>query len=405
MNNKIITYIIGEFPSHTETFILKEMLFINKSFPLYIIVLKKGKLILNRSIYKELEDRLIYISPLLFIKSIGNHFIYTFKNKYLLQECKDILINILKGNIIICLRKVKLLLISLSILKEIKQKAISHIHSHFANFPTDVAMLVSRLSGIPFSFTAHANDIYVKPYNLAQKINEAKFVTTCTFYNKKWLDNIAFDKDKIHLLYHGVDLDYWQHNSSLNKELKQKQVLFVGRLVKKKGVIYLLKAIEQLIKEKYEIHLIIAGRGKEEQKLKKFCKLHGLSTDVTFLGWKNSEQIKKLFTYSDVLVLPSNIASDGDRDGIPNIILEAMASGLPVISTPVSGITEVIQHNHNGLLVPERNVKQLANSILGIINNQSLRNTICYNGLYTILEKFDSRKCNILLRDLIEKKL
>jgi glycosyltransferase involved in cell wall biosynthesis len=381
--------------------------FINKSFPLYIIALKKGKTTGNKSEYKELEDKLIYLTPFILVKSVGYSFISLFTGKQVLRNLlKTILSDILKVNIIRSLHRIKLLLTGLCIAKLIKQKLITHIHSHFANYPTDIAMLVAKLSGIPFSFSVHANDIYVNPQALRLKISESKFVTTCTQYNKKCLDNLvpASEKDKIHLLYHGVDLAYWQSNLSSNRR-ERKQILFIGRLIEKKGVIYLLEAVELLKKEKQAIHLLIVGKGKDEQKLKDFCHSHELSKNVTFLGWQNSHQIKDLFLCSALLVLPSVIASDGDRDGIPNVILEAMASGLPVVSTPVSGITEVIQHEYNGWLVPERDVNQLADSILALTNDEEQRNLLCNNAFHTISEKFDSKKCTVLLKNLFESKL
>jgi len=406
MNRGAIAYILAEFPSYTETFILKETLFINKSFPLYIIALKKGKTTVNKSEYRELEDSLIYITPFILVKSIGYCFLSSFRAKNVSKEWKNIFDSILKVNIINTLHHIKSLLTGLYISKLIKQKPIGHIHSHFANYPTDIAMVVSKFSGIPFSFSAHANDIYVNPKELTRKITESKFVTTCTQYNKKWLDNLVIisERNKIHLIYHGVDLEYWQYNLTKNRQ-EQKQILFIGRLIEKKGIIYLLEAVEQLKKKNHEIHLVIVGKGKDEQKLKNFCHSRELSKNVSFLGWQNPQQIKTLFDCSNIFVLPSVIASNGDRDGIPNVILEAMASGLPVITTPISGITEVIQHNYNGLLVPERDVNQLVDSILTLIYDEILRNSLRNNGLQTIIEKFDSEKCNMLLQDLFEKEI
>jgi glycosyltransferase involved in cell wall biosynthesis len=401
MNNRVIAYILAEFPSYTETFILKEMLFINKSFPLCAIALKKGKTIVNESEYKEFN--LIYITPFVLVKSIGYSFISLFKEKQVLRKWKNIFDNILKVNIINSLHQIKLLLTGLCISRLVKQKSIVHIHAHFANYPTDIAMLVSTFTGIPFSFSAHAHDIYVNPQELTQKISRSKFVTTCTQYNKKYLDKLVStsEKDKIHRLYHGVDLAYWQSDLPQNRQ-NRKQILFIGRLIEKKGVIYLLEAVELLKKKKQAIRLVIVGKGKEEQKLKNFCHSHELSDDITFLGRQNPLQIKKLFACSDIFVLPSIIASNGDRDGIPNVILEAMASGLPVVSTPVSGITEVIQQEYNGLLVQERDASQLADSIFALTNDETLRNSLRNNGLHTVSQKFDSKKCNLLLKNLFE---
>jgi len=407
MKQVSIAYILAEFPSYTETFILKEMLFINKTFPLYIIPLKKGKTTVNESDYKELNDKILYITPLTLIKSIGYCFLTSLKEKNVSKEWKNVLGNILKVNIINTLHQFKLLLTGLYILRLIKQKSVEHIHSHFANYPTDIAMLVSRFSGIPFSFSAHANDIYVNPKELTKKIIASKFVTTCTQYNKMWLNNLDPNsrRNKIHLIYHGVNVEYWQNNLTQVRQEKRKQILCIGRLIEKKGIIYLLEAIRQINMKYQKLNLAIVGRGEEEQELINFCHSHGLSNDVTFLGWQSPQQIKALFACSSIFVLPSIIASDGDRDGIPNVILEAMASGLPVITTPISGITEVIHHEYNGLLVPEKDVSQLVDSILALINDENLRNSLRNNGLQTIIEKFDSVKCNILLQNLFEKEI
>jgi glycosyltransferase involved in cell wall biosynthesis len=287
--------------------------------------------------------------------------------------------------------------------KVIKEKSIQHIHAHFANFPTDVAMSISNNSGITFSFSAHANDIYVNPQNLGLKIQKSIFITTCTLYNKTYLDSLVMESQqiKIYLMYHGIDRSYW--NYSPKKIIHTKvNILFIGRLVEKKGIIYLLEAILQLIKKGILIQLIIIGKGKDEQMLKNFCLINNLENNVLFPGWQSHQQIKQLFAWSDIFVLPSLIASDGDRDGIPNVILEAMVSGVPVISTSVSGITEIVQHQVTGLLVSEKDSNQLIDAILTLINDNNLRISIIKNAYKLITEKFDFEKNNELLLSLFE---
>jgi glycosyltransferase involved in cell wall biosynthesis len=126
---------------------------------------------------------------------------------------------------------------------------------------------------------------------------------------------------------------------------------------------------------------------------------------VVFTGWQTPAQIRDLYLHSDVFVLPSMVASNGDRDGIPNVLLEAMSVGVPVVSTPVSGIPEVIRNGFNGLLVPERDSVTLANAVLQLLGDMPLRNMLVENARRTVREKFDSNQCNSLLIQLFEDAL
>ena len=396
MNRKPIAYILAEFPSQTETFILKEALYVNESIPLYIIALKKGKSPINKQVQIAFGNRIIYIPQWWSWKILLNG---VFKMKVLYREFAF-------AGFSSCLRQIKVLFTASFVSGKIKKLQIRHIHAHFANYPTDIAVTVSRLSSIPFSFTAHANDIYVTPIGLQKKINEATFVTTCTEYNKKWLDTITApaERSKIYLIYHGVNLNYWLFRQ-LELVGKPVRILTIGRLVEKKGMIYLLKAVHLLLQRGISVQLHIVGKGAEEACLKHYCRQFGLEQVIIFMGWQNPAQIKELYVHSDIFVLPSVVASNGDRDGIPNVVLEAMSVGIPVISTPVSGIPEVIQNDINGLLVSERDSEQLANAISLLVSDIQLRNALVKNAYKTIQEKFDSNQCNQLLIKLFGNNL
>jgi glycosyltransferase involved in cell wall biosynthesis len=393
MNRKTIAYILAEFPSQTETFILKEALFINESIPLYIIALKKGNSLRNNRVYSIFGDKLIYIPQWRSWKIL----LHAVLNVGVLY--REITFAGFKNS----LRQMKVLLIASFVSEKITNLPIQHIHAHFANYPTDVAMMISRLSSLPFSFTAHANDIYVNPVALPEKIRKATFVTTCTEYNKNRLDVMTTPaaSGKIHLVYHGVDTNYWKFHQ-LKPVGNPVCILTIGRLVEKKGMIYLLETVSILLKKGVAVQLHIVGKGIEEQQLKCFCRKFGLEQSVVFMGWQSPIQIKDLYVHSDIFVLPSVVAPDGDMDGIPNVILEAMSVGMPVISTPVSGIPEVIQNGFNGLLVPERDSKQLANAVFILISDMQLRSALVENAYKTILEKFDSNQCNQLLTNLFK---
>jgi glycosyltransferase involved in cell wall biosynthesis len=393
MNSGGIAYLLAEFPSHTETFIRKEAIYINRSFPLFIFALKNGTGETESSLPTTVEERLQYIPP--------------WTSRAMLRYFPVFELFSLRTGIKEYLRRIKVLWISRYIAGQIRQLPVRHIHAHFANAPAEIAMQISRLSGISFSFTAHAHDIYAGSPGLAERIKAASFVATCTSYNKKWLTRLVPERnDKIYLIYHGVDLDRWPYHPLLptvkQPVIETIRLLSVGRLIEKKGFLYLLEAVRQLRESGYLIRLSLVGEGNERAKLKDYCRRHSLEVSVDFIGWQTPEQIKVWHACSDMFVLPSIVTGNGDRDGIPNVLLEAMATGLPVISSSVSGIPEVIRNHHNGLLVPEKDSLQLARAISYLIDHPGMRARFAENARHTVEEKFSHEQCNTRLKDLFE---
>lgn len=254
-----------------------------------------------------------------------------------------------------------------------------YIHAHFANRPADIALLLSLFINRPFGITAHAHDIYCSSRNdLAKKLNKCVQLVTCTSYNKQYLSAIvaAGDKAKIHLVYHGISIDEW---TFVKKTTPACNLLTVSRLVKKKGTIYLLQALSSLQHTLPTLHLHIAGDGPETPILKTYCRQAGLENRVTFLGYIEHADLQSYYHKADILVQPSVIDVDADRDGLPNVILEAMATGTPVIASAISAIPEVITHEHTGILVPPAAPELLAQAILHLIHSPELHSRISYN--------------------------
>jgi glycosyltransferase involved in cell wall biosynthesis len=387
-----IAYLLAEFPSRTETFILKEVISVGKSFPLFIFALKNG-IEKTGVLLPELPEAKIQYIP----KWTSWKMMLFFPVTQLFSFRDGIRLN---------LRRIKLQWTGNYIAGQIRQLPVRHIHAHFAGYPAEIARYVSETVGIPFSFTAHAHDIYVHPCNPEAKIKAASFVSTCTEYNKKWMNRLApTAQNKIHLIYHGVDLDKWPYQPPLPVAKEAVRILSIGRLVEKKGFLYLLDAIRQLKEKGYRVQLSIVGEGKEKRKLDDYCRRHDLRASVHFPGWQTPEQIRQWHDRSDIFVMPSIITGNGDRDGIPNVILEAMATGLPVISTSISGIPEVIQHHYNGLLVSEKNSAQLYQSISYLTDHPGLRVQFAENARRTVEQRFDHRQGNARLKELFESEL
>lgn len=274
----------------------------------------------------------------------------------------------------------------------LKTLGIQHIHAHFASWAATAASYVSRMTGIPYSFTAHAKDIYhqkVDPRGLAEKIAGAKFVITVSDYNKRFLDDLLHNQrmsGTVIRLYNGIDLDQFHAEPS---EKEPNLIVSVGRLVPKKGFQYLLDACKLLKEQGLPFHCAIIGEGDERHNLEAQIRQHSLDKDITLLGAKTQAEVKKLIQRATVFVLPCIVDDNGDRDGLPTVLLEAMALGTPVISTRVTGIPEIIEHGKTGCLVEEKDSRELAQTIQELLGSDSRRTRLSAAALAKVRQDFD----------------
>src|SRR5215469_3666034 len=256
-----------------------------------------------------------------------------------------------------------------------------HLHSHFASTPTRVALFAHRLSGIPYTFTAHAKDIFVSDLEAFRvKLEEARAVVTCTQYNRDFLSKQygPLCDGKLHRIYHGLDISQFKFSLSRRDDGGEPVVLSVGRLVEKKGLEDLIIAAGILRRRGHAFKVEIIGSGPLSDSLKAHAQRLGLADRVSLLGAQAHDAVCLAYQRASVFVLPCVVASNGDRDGIPNVLLEAMASGVPVVSTPVSGIPELIESGVNGILVPQRDPAGLAEAIDKLLASQELRESLAH---------------------------
>ncbi len=229
-------------------------------------------------------------------------------------------------------------------------RGIAHIHAHFADEPAALAMAAAKQAGIGFSISAHAKDIYLAdPARLRRVMGAARFVATCTSYNAEFLRRAA-PGVPVAKLYHGIDCGKFSCIGHKPDQLPL--ILGIGRLRSKKGFDTLIEACGVLKDQGRAFACEIIGYGPEQARLKKLIGKLGLARQVRMPGKLAHEAVVERIAAASVFALPCRIDADGDRDGIPNVILEAMAAGVPVVSTPVSGVPEVISDGHSGLLVP-----------------------------------------------------
>jgi glycosyltransferase involved in cell wall biosynthesis len=289
--------------------------------------------------------------------------------------------------------------------------SIRHLHAHFCHGATTIAMFASRMAELPFSFTAHAKDIYLKELNpgdlLQKKMRRAEFLVTCTGANEAHLKAIAPAGTKIFKVYHGLDTQVFALPENRMAVNETPVVLAVGRLVEKKGFDYLIRACAMLKAKGYRFRCQIVGGGDESYQNKLIALINELEVSkfIDFTGAVTQEELREIYRQATLFALPCLVVGNGDRDGIPNVLVEAMAMEVPVISTDISGIPELIEHHVNGLLVPEKNAEAMANAIALLLDKPELRSALSAAGRARVCRDFDSQTTTLALKDLFESRL
>ncbi|CAG0943868.1 colanic acid/amylovoran biosynthesis glycosyltransferase [Anaerolineae bacterium] len=306
---------------------------------------------------------------------------------------------------------------------DLRARPVTHLHAHFASSATRVAMFVRLLTGAPYSFTAHAKDIFLNTVDadlLRDKIRAARFVVTVSAFNHAYLTRLvnqegsssldgllprtemAIPPDRIHKLYNGIDLaqfdpaaDYVPHPQ------RDPLILGIGRLVEKKGFDDLIRACAQLRDRGMVFHCEIVGKGPQEAALRALVAELGLGNQVRLVGPKSQDDVIAAYRRAAVFALPCVVGADGNRDGLPTVLLEAMAMRVPVVSTDVTGVPEIINPDVTGLLTPQNNAAALADALARLLADAALRERMGDAARAAVAQKFDLQKNVAVLRDWI----
>jgi glycosyltransferase involved in cell wall biosynthesis len=276
----------------------------------------------------------------------------------------------------------------LSLARRFMEQRIDHIHADWANGPATAAWVASRLTGIPFSFTGRAGDIFPQDGALREKIRDCAFVRTDVKNNVDYLASFANGQtDKIRLIYASFTLrDFKQAPVEMQPPYR---LLALGRFVRTKGFDVLLHAARILKDSGLPFHLTIAGSGPRGPSLKLLCGRLELGDCVSFPGFVTHDRVSDLFAASDVFVMPSVVHKSGDRDGIPNVLVEAFVHGVPVVATDVSGIKEIVIDQETGLLIPERDPGAIAQAIKSMTGDRRKALSMAEKGKALVLKQFD----------------
>ena len=396
----VVGYVVRKFPVLSETFVLNELLGLEvQGVKLHIFSLQKPNDPRFHEDLPKLKARVTYVPDLFSLgklfrhgrrvarstgKSYRNALLYT-----AVHNDRHLWWRFLQAGYIA---------------NEARRLKIIHFHAQFANRPTTVALLASRITGIPYSFTAHATDIFKHQVDrgvLARKMGEARFVVTVSDYNQQYLEEIAPEtRHKITRIYNGIDLARFKPNGV--PEAERFRFITVARLVEKKGLPDLIEACRILSGKGLSFQCDIVGKGRLRPRLRDRIKEFGLQKTVHLIGPRTQREVLRLYHQCHAYVLPAIVGEDGNREGLPVSIVEALACGLPVITTPVTGIPEVVKHGQNGLLVPESDPGTLAAAMESMIQNPVLYRALASNASESVQENFDRTETARSLYRLME---
>ncbi len=283
---------------------------------------------------------------------------------------------------------------ALWLLPRMRERGISHVHAHFASDSAITAMLVQAIGGPSFSFTCHAKDIYrgtVDPRQIAALLERCSFAVTVCDANVEHLRRMVGSEraSKLRRLYNGVDLASW---TRVPAQREPGLILSVGRLVEKKGFEVLIDALSILKRRGTSFRAAIIGDGDQRAALAERARNLGLEHELTFTGALDQDAVRQWMARGSVFALPCRIGADGNRDALPTALLEALAAGIPCVSTPVTGIPEILDHGAAGVLVGQDDPQATASALEALLADPSRRTALARRGRQRAEQLFDAGK-------------
>jgi glycosyltransferase involved in cell wall biosynthesis len=277
--------------------------------------------------------------------------------------------------------------------RRMEGRGVQHVHAHFATHPAAAAFVIRRLTGIPYSFTAHGSDLHVDRHMLREKAAEAASVITISEYNKELIVAECGEpiRSKVQVLHCGVDASVFRPPARRFSadEAAAFCIVCIGTLYEVKGQTYLIEACRRLREHGVNFVCHLVGDGPDRQRLTRQAEEAGVADAVRFHGRQTREEIAALLNEADVLVAPSVMTRDGRREGIPVVLMEALGSGVPAVASRLSGIPELVIHEETGLLVPERNAEALAQALERLARDPALRRRLGQAGAAKVRREFD----------------
>jgi colanic acid/amylovoran biosynthesis glycosyltransferase len=291
----------------------------------------------------------------------------------------------------------------------VKEHGFQHIHAHFLSSPATVALIASGVSGVPYTVTIHAFDIFATtPYERNASIPlKCEKAAACIVISKFNLDYMRKTWPKMggrfELIYNGIDVDMFTNDTEHITDPNEFHILSNGRLVYKKGYTFLLEAVAKLRKQDRNVKLQIIGGGPLERELRELANRLEIKEHVTFTGKMLQEEVIHQYRASDLFVLACAISRDGDMDGLPVVLVEALAMKIPTVSTQVSGVPEIVQDKVTGLCVPPHDSQALADAMAYMIDHPEEASKMARAGHQVVAKQFNRHESARMLLQLWQK--
>jgi glycosyltransferase involved in cell wall biosynthesis len=409
-----LAYIMGTFPALTETFVSREIEALEAAgVEVDLFSLRRppdshhrpeGAALMGRTVYgSSLRGRDLWAAnaqalqraPGRYLRALGAVLAHT-------------ALNPVHG-----LKSLALFPVAVAFAECMRGRDVAHVHAHWANYPATAAYIVAHLLGVSYSFTAHAHDATLVRSMMREKIRRAAFVMTCTRWTQEWLRRLVPEAHpRIFLNYHGVVLDrFAPEGPRLPASPETFSIVSCGSLYPRKGFPQLLEACRRLRDRGWPLDCTIVGEGPMRAELQRFIDRHQLGERVRLVGAVAPRDVVHYYRRADVFVLACMTDYLGWReiltdallllevgpaipfrpltDGIPNVLVEAMAMEIPVVSTTVAGIPELIEDGRTGRLVPEQDAEALTAAIAELIRDPDKRRAMARAGRAAILDRFD----------------
>lgn len=390
-------FLIPIYPKLSETFILEELHQLEKfKAKGLILAFKREKKCYQQPLINKIKFKKLYFTnKVIKLKNLIKTPYVLIKNFFIYPKPFLKIISWFFKSRMLLFSNLKVFVKVLLVLEKIVSFKPDIIVAHYGLEPTDAAIFFHFLLNIPFVCVLHTNDLFVRNYYFKEKLKLAELVIVKSKFSLNYLKKqLKVDTSNVKVLpLGGVNIKFFKPCMSV-KDKKKKKIISVGRLVEKKGFEYLIRACLQLKKEGIKFECIIIGGGPKRNKLIRLIKNKGLENKIEFLGClPHNQKFLDMLCSADVFVLPSIIVTNNDRDILANSLLEAMACGLPVVTTKISAINELIKDKKNGFLVPQKNSSVLANCMKKVLTMDERRlRIIRKNARQTIVKNFNTKK-------------
>jgi colanic acid/amylovoran biosynthesis glycosyltransferase len=398
-----VAYIMSRFPKLTETFILYEILALEKKgIEVEIFPLLREQ---TKTIHKEAQELTehAHFHPFISSKILAAHWCFIRRDfRTYFRTIAEVFSGTF-GSLNFFIGALGILPKTVRFAYEMEQLGVQHVHAHFATHPAVAGLIIYRLTGIPFSFTAHGSDLHVEKRMLDKKIRAAKFVTTVSFFNQKLMVKEGGEetREKIHVLRCGVDTKLFSP-CEIKDQGRSFQILCVASFEEVKGHKYLIDACKILSEQGLDFECHFVGYGPLRKQVENQVVELGLKDKFHLHGGLPRNMVLEMLAKSDVFVLASVPTRQGKREGIPVVLMEAMASGLPVISSQLSGIPELVDNGISGILIEPGDTEALARALVDLAADSAKNISFGLAGREKVLNEFDLEKNTLKLLDLFK---